>query len=76
MPKIQNVGVGNYIRNPKGVKARDSLGMSIEVLKVESNEGNSFKCVVVSNASNNPVLLDTTRYYMIPIDTQVEQVSV
>lgn len=76
MPKIQNVGVGNYIRNLKGVKAKNSLGMNIEVLKVDSNEGNAFKCVVVSDPSANPVKLDTTRYYMIPIDTQVEQVTI
>lgn len=74
--KIQNVGVGNYIRNPKGVRLQDSDGRSFETLQVASNEGNSFLCYPVTNASTVPVTTDKTRYQFIPIDTMVEQVTI
>lgn len=76
MPKIQNVGVGGYIRGLKGLMGIDSRGLNAEVWKVMSNEGNSFKCSPVTNGSANPVVIDESRYYFIPIDTNVDQVTI
>jgi len=76
MPKIQNIGLGNYIRNPRGRHGADSKQMNIEVLKVSENHGNSFLCYPVTDPKTVPVTVDTTRYQMIPIDTNVEQVSI
>ena len=76
MSKIQNVGVGGYIRGLKGIKGVDSRGMNSEVWKVMSNEGNSFKCCPVTNGSTNPATIDTTRFMFVPIDTNVSQVSI
>ena len=76
MPKIQNVGVGNFIRNPRGIRNPDSREMNVEVLQVSINQGNSFLCYPVTDAKTVPVTVDTTRYQQIPIDTQVDQVSV
>ena len=73
MPRIQNVGVGNYIRNPKGVRG-DSSG--VEVLQVGSNEGGSFICYPVISSASGKIVLNTKRYYNIPIDTMVDQVSI
>ena len=76
MPKIQDVGVGSYIRNPRGRHGEGSRRMSIEVLQIASNQGNSFLCYPVTNARTVPVTVDTTRYQFIPIDTNVEQVTI
>jgi hypothetical protein len=75
MPKIQNVGVGGYIRNPRGRHGEDSRGMNVEVLQVAVNEGNSFRCYPVTDPKSVPVTVDTTRFQFIPIDTNVDQVS-
>lgn len=75
--KIQNVGLGNYIRNPKGVRQTDAPGMNIiEALKITQNNGNSFLCYPVKDPKASPVTLDTTRFYDIPIDTMVERASI
>ena len=76
MPKIQNVGIGNYIRNPRGRRGSDSRQMNVEVMKIHSDEGNSFLCYPVTNTETDPVTLDTTRYQYIPIDTNVDQVTI
>lgn len=75
MPKIQNVGVGNFIRNPRGRQGEDSRGTNVEVLQVAVNEGNSFRCYPVTDAKAVPVTVDTTRFQFIPIDTMVQQVT-
>lgn len=72
MARIQNVGVGNYIRNPKGVKNGDT----VEVLQIASNDGNSFLCYPVVSKDSTNVVLDTKRYYQIPVDTNVDQVTI
>lgn len=76
MAKIQNIGVGNYIRNPQGRHGMQSRGTNVEVLKIEENHGNSFLCYPISDPSSVPVTLDKSRYLFIPIDTDVQQVSV
>lgn len=76
MPKIQNVGIGNFIRNPRGRNAANSRAMNIEVLQVAQNNGNSFLCYPVTDAKSVPVTVDTTRYQQIPIDTVVDQVTI
>lgn len=76
MPKIQDVGVGNYIRNPKGRHGADSRQTNVEVLKVSRSEGNGFLCYPVVDAAAVPPTLDTTRYQIIPIDTVVKQVTI
>lgn len=63
--RIQNVGVGAYIRNPKRAG---------EILKIVTNDGNSYVCYPVTGTS--PVTLDTTRYQHIPLDTQVQVVGI
>lgn len=73
MPKIQNVGVGGYIRDPRGTHGADSRQTNIQILFVAKNDGNSFLCYPVT--ATNPLTLDTTRYQQIPIDTNVQQVS-
>lgn len=75
MPKIQNVGIGNYIRNPRGRYGDNSKGSNVEVLQVASNEGNSFLCYPVLDPKANPVTIDTGRFQYIPIDTFVQQVT-
>ena len=78
--KIQNVGIGNYIRNPRGRKLANSDGSAVEVLRVDANQGNSFLCFPVvgykAGASENEAVLDRTRYLQIPIDTEVQQVTI
>jgi len=76
MPKIQTLALGTYIRNPRGKKEPNSRGMSIEILQIAENHGNSFLCFPVTNASSNPVTVDTTRYLFIPLDTNVESVTI
>ena len=73
MPKIQNIGLGNYIRNPRG--RHISGGTKIELLQIASNEGNSFLCYPVTGKNSSQIIVDTTRYYYIPIDTDVEQAT-
>lgn len=76
MPKIQNVGVGGFIRGLKGMKGVDSRGTNMEAWKVMTNEGNAFKCCPVLDGAANPVKVDETRHYMVPIDTRVDQVTI
>lgn len=76
MAKIQNIGVGKFIRSPRGIKGIDSKGMNIESMQIVSNEGNSFRCCPVTNGSSNPIKIDTTRFIFIPIDTDVDQVTI
>jgi hypothetical protein len=76
MPKIQNVGVGKFIRNPRGRRGADSRMMNVEVLQIAENGGNSFLCYPVTDAKTVPVTVDTTRFLQIPIDTVVDQVSI
>lgn len=75
MLKIQNVGVGKYIRSPRGIKGANSRDMNIEVWQVAVNEGNSFRCYPVTDPKSIPVTVDTTHYRFLPLDTMVEQVS-
>lgn len=74
MARIQNVGVGKYIRNPKGMRPNSSSG--IETLQIASNEGNNFLCYPVVSSESGRVVVDTTRYLHIPIDTDVQQVTI
>lgn len=80
MPKIETVGVGKFIRNPRGRHSPDSRGTAIEVLQIASNNGNSFTCFPVTAVNAGPdgpeAVLDTTRYQDIPIGTNVEQASI
>lgn len=76
MAKIQTIGVGNYIRNPRGGSPIDALGMNIGVLQIFENHGNYFLCFPVVDAKAVPVTLDKTKYRFIPIDTNVEQVTI
>lgn len=80
MPKIQNVGIGNYIRNPRGRRSDDSRGTAVETLQVASSQGNSFTCFPVTAVKSGPdgteAVVDTTRYLQIPVDTVVEQVNI
>lgn len=71
MAKIQNIGVGNYIRSPKGRLA----GGKIEVWQVAINNGNSFTCYPVTGKNSTKVTVDTTRYYDLPIDTEVDSAT-
>lgn len=74
--KIQHVGLGNFIRSPRGRHGEGSKQTNVEVLQVSANNGNSFTCFPVTDASTVPVTVDTIRYQQIPIDTLVEQVTV
>lgn len=76
MAKIQTIGVGNYIRNPRGGHNSDSLGMNIQVLQIAENHGNSFLCFPVTDPKSVPVTVDKTKYRFIPIDANVEQVTI
>lgn len=76
MAKIQTIGAGKYIRNPRGIKGHNSGGMNVEVLQIAVNQGGSYLCYPVTNTETNPVTVDTTRYYQIPIDTEVQQVTI
>ena len=75
MAKIQNVGVGNFIRGLRGRQAADSRNMNSEVWRISSNEGNSFLCHPVTDAKTVPVTVDTTRFQFVAIDTNVDQVT-
>lgn len=74
MAKIQDVGIGNYIRNPRGVKTKDGGGMGVEALRIDRSEGNSFLCFPVT--SKTPLTLDRSRGLVIPRDSEVEQVTI
>lgn len=76
MLKIQNVGIGSYIRSPRGRHGVDSRQSNIEVWQVSRNDGNSFLCFPVTDAKTVPVTLDTTRYWYVPLDTMVDKVSI
>lgn len=73
MPKIQNVGIGNYIRSPRGRHAAGSDKM--ELLQIAANNGNSFLCYPVIKKDGTTITVDTKRYYDIPVDTDVEQAT-
>lgn len=73
MPKIQNIGIGNYIRSPRGRHAAGTT--KIEILQVAANNGDSFLCYPVVKKDSNTITVDTTRYYQIPIDTDVDQAT-
>lgn len=75
MAKIQTIGVGNYIRNPKGIRGVNSRQSNVEILKIYANNGNSFLCYPVKSVQSTRVILDTSQYYQIPIDTNVEQAT-
>lgn len=74
MPKIQSIGLGNFIRNPRGTGTVSGGLKSREVMQVTTNNGNSFTCYPVMAV--NPLVLDKTRYLQIPIDTDVESASI
>ena len=76
MAKIQNIGIGKYIRSPKGRHGTDSRQSNVEALFISRNDGNSFVCYPVSGKRGTEAVLDYTRYYQIPIDTEVEQVTI
>lgn len=76
MAKIQNIGVGGYIRNPHGKMGTDSRETNIAVMQVFANNGNSFRCHAVLSSESGRVVLDMTRYLDIPIDTEVKQASI
>lgn len=74
MAKIQTLAIGSYIRNPSG---RRAAGMqNIEVLQIAANDGNSFLCYPVTSVASSNVTVDTTRYVYIPVDSDVQQVTV
>ena len=67
MPKIQVVGVGNFIRDPKRPG---------QVLGVVTNNGNSFTCYPVSRVDSGVPVYDKTTYQMISLDTNVELATI
>lgn len=73
--KISQIGVGGYIRNPKGRYGVDSQNSNIEVLKVAQNQGGSFICYPVTDPKTVPPTLDMTRYQFIPKDQVVTEAS-
>lgn len=75
MAKIENVGIGKFIQNPRG--RSHSAGVAIsKVLQVSSNEGNSFRCFPVTSVNSGSVVLDKTKYVHIPIGTNVQEVTI
>ena len=74
--KIQDIGIGKYIRSPRGRRQSDSRGMAIEVLKIVTDNGNSFTCYPVSSVNSGSANINTDRYYNIPIDSMVEEASI
>lgn len=75
MPKIQDVGVGNYIRNPRKVSRSSGVPKSA-VMQVFKNDGNAFVCHPVKSSASGRVVLDLENYMYIPLDTQVDQVTI
>ena len=67
MPKLSTLALGNYIRSFRNSK---------EVLRIEVDEGNSFRCYPVKEVHSTRVVLDTERYYFIPKDQEVQQVTI
>lgn len=65
--KISELEVGDFIRNPK---------KGGQVLQLTRNDGNSFLCYPVKDPKASPVTLDGSRFYSIPMDTNVEQVTI
>ena len=76
MPKISDVGVGGFIKNPRGTRLRGSNRTAVEVLKVSRNDGNSFLCIPVLEVKGTVVVLDSERHYFIQSDQFVDQVSI
>lgn len=80
MPSLSSVGVGAYIKNPRGRRAEGSGQLACEVLYVSRDDGNTFLCYPVTStkvgANGKEAVLDTARYQQIPPHQQVEQVTI
>lgn len=72
MNKIQNIGIGNYIRDPRGAMAANGAK---QILKISDNYGNGFLCYPVKSFDSGVPTLIYTSHQIIAIDTMVEQVS-
>ena len=75
MAKIQDIGVGKYIKNPRGGKVSGNQKIP-NVLLIHINDGNTFRCYAVKDAKAVPVTIDDSRAFVLPIDTDVEQVTI
>lgn len=67
MPKLSDVGLGGYIRDPRNPR---------KVLRVEIDAGNVFICYPVEEIHSTRVVLDTTVYQQLPKDKEVKQVTI
>ena len=76
MPKIEDVGLGNYIRNPRKTKSKSGDVLLGTVLRVEVNDGNAFRCHPIKSIDSTRVTIDTENFQFIPIGTNVEQVTI
>ena len=76
MPKIEDVGVGKYIRNPRRGKNKSGDVPLASVLRIEANDGNAFRCHTIKRIDSTRVTIDSENYQFIPIGTNVEQVTI
>ena len=67
MPKLSDIGLGKYIRDPRN---------SRKVLKVETDTGNGFICYPVKEVHSTRVVLDTTVYQQLPKDFEAEEATI
>lgn len=67
MPKLSDVGLGGYIRSHRNSK---------EVLKVEVDDGNTFRCHPIKEIHGTRVVLDLERYFNLPKDQEVDRVTI
>jgi len=67
LPKLSDVGLGGYIRDPRNPR---------KVLRVETDAGNVFICYPVKEVHSTRVVLDTTAYQQLPKDKEVDRVTI
>ena len=67
MAKLNDIGLGKYIRNPRRSKG---------VLKIETDTGNGFICYPVKEIHSTRVVLDLTKYQQLAKDFNAEEVTI
>ena len=72
MPKLSTLSVGNYIRNPRRGGLRGD-GSTHNILKIVSDEGDSFRCHSLLKRESGVDTIDNENYRFIPKSDNVEQ---
>ena len=75
MAKIQNVGLGKFIRGPKGRRTSGNVRVG-KAYQIVNNDGNSFRCFEVLSSDSGRIVLDETKWINIRLDQEVQEVTI